>query len=540
MGWARLSLQAAEGTGYNLSASELAAGLALMGHRVVYLSSGMRYSLVPGMRIVRTETWRGVECFDLINSPNLSPSAANFRNPLMESSSAKQSRLVVDFLRRHNADLVHSHSLEGQGLDLIGAIKDAGMGVVVTLHNYWHLCPQVDLLHDEHELCLDYDGGRRCEGCLSADRPATKRLKRAVIRSIERIVGPKQTELFKHKSKRLMRRVRSIETNEVSEASTRRVRLDPELALGHTVSGVGDGTVDHGFAPGDRTPRKPVRLHIDENERCVQARDVHLRVLNSYGRRRLAGVGALNRADRVTPPSEFNARLHEAMGVEAERIQVVRYGQPHFDQINRRARRSPFYDRVPWEAASATRPLRFGFFGTVRPNKGLEVLLRAIEGLEPAVRRRCQFVIRASGGDWPMRRRMSKYPEVNFLGGYDLIQLIAAGGEYDVGILPHIWFDNSPLVMWEHLHAGKPVIAARLGGAADTIKPIDTDPPGNGVFFAGGCPDELAERITQFATGAIEIPTARQIHEVSTLTTYPEHVREVDAIYQDILNCSKA
>jgi len=118
--------------------------------------------------------------------------------------------------------------------------------------------------------------------------------------------------------------------------------------------------------------------------------------------------------------------------------------------------------------------------------------------------------------------------------------LIAAGGEYDVGILPHIWFDNSPLVMWEHLHAGKPVIAAKLGGAADTIKPIDSDPPGNGVFFAGGCADELAQRITQFATGEIAIPSAKQIHDASTLTTYPEHVREVDSIYHEILSRSKA
>jgi len=532
LGWARLALQAAEGTGYNLNASELAAGLAMMGHRVVYLSSGIRYSIIPGMRIKHRESWRGVECYELINSPNLSPSAANFRNPLREEKSPKQSLAVVQFLQEQGVEIVHTHSLEGQGLDLIREIKAAGMKAVVTLHNYWHVCPQVDLIHNEHELCFDYQGGERCIGCLDEPKPGIKKFKRIAMRTAERVLGPKQAELIKLKSKRLLTRSANGAAEEPGIIS-RNAHPDPEIAKGHDASGNPDGTIEHRFADSQpKVVREPVCLDRDANEKFINNSDTHLVVLNDYGKRRSAGIEALNAADLVTPPSEFNAKLHMSMGVDESKLRVVRYGQPHFDQINRKARRSPFYDKVPWDAKSATRPLRFGFFGTVRPNKGLEVLVRAIEELDVDVRKRCQFVIRAHGGDWAFRKRMAKYPEVNFLGGYDLIQLIAASGEYDIGVLPHIWFDNSPLVMWEHLHAGKAVIAARLGGAADTIKPID----GNGLFFPGGCPDELANRITQFVTGEITIPTAKQIHDATTLTSYPEHVATVDAIYQDLFN----
>ncbi len=536
LGWARLALQAAEGTGYNLNASELAAGLALMGHRVLYLSSGIQYSLIPGMRIRPRETWRGVECHELINSPNLSPSAANFQNPRRETESRKQSELVVSFLQEQGVELVHSHSLEGQGLDLIAAIKAAGIPVVVTLHNYWHVCPQVDLIHSEHELCFDYEGGRRCVGCLDESKPGVRKLKRIAMRIAERSLGPKQAELIKLKSRRMIRQ--ALRGDDTPGIVGRQSKPDTQLALGHETAGRMDTAIEYIIesAPG-KAPRAPVPLPMDANEKFLENKDVHLRVLNDYGRRRVAGIEALAAADLVTPPSDFNARLHASMGLSPAKLRVVPYGQPHFDQINRRARRSPYYEHSPWRAETASRPLRFGFFGTVRPNKGLEVLVRAIELLDADTRKRCQFVIRAHGGDWPFRKRMAKFPEVNFLGGYDLIQLVAAAGEYDVGVLPHIWFDNSPLVMWEHLHAGKMILAARLGGAADTITPLDNPHghPGNGLFFPGGQPEKLAERITQLIRGEFAIPSPSDVHKATKLTSYPEHVTTVDAIYSELL-----
>ncbi len=536
LGWARLALQASEGTGYNLNASELASGLALMGHRVLYLSSGIQYSLIPGMRIRPRETWRGIECHELVNSPNLSPSAANFRNPRRETESRKQSELVVSFLQAQGVELVHSHSLEGQGLDLVSAIKGVGIPVVVTLHNYWHVCPQVDLIHNEHELCFDYEGGRRCVGCLNESGPHVRKLKRIAMRIAERSLGPKQAELIKLKTRRVIRKSRNGE--ETPGVIQRQAKPGSELALGHDIAGRSDTLIEQSFvAESAKGTRQPVSLPNDANERFVESREVHLRVLNDYGRRRIAGIESLLAADLVTPPSQFNAQLHASMGLDPSKLRVVPYGQPHFDQINRRARRSPFYDSSPWDASNATRPLRFGFFGTVRPNKGLEVLVRAIEHLDTETRKKCQFVLRAHGGDWPFRKRMARYPEVNFLGGYDLIQLIAAAGEYDVGILPHIWFDNSPLVMWEHLHAGKMIIAARLGGAADTITPLDNPhgQPGNGLFFPGGQPEKLADRITQLVRGEIAIPSPSDVHKATRLMSYPEHVTTVDAIYSELL-----
>ena len=540
LGWARLALQAAEGTGYNLSASELAAGLAMMGHSVVYLSSGMAYSPLPGVRVRHREHWRGIACYEVVNSPNLSPSAANFRNVANEIECPALTDRVVGFLETHRIQVVHAHSLEGFGLDLPARIVESRRKLVITPHNYWFACPQVDLLHREHELCRDYEGGARCAGCLPADPPGVKKLKRIANRAGERSLGPKQTELIRLKTKRLLAGLRGSGEAELPGRVERNPLPTAEVAAGHAVSPDDEGLIHHGFANGRQdSSQEPVALTMNENELFTASGGVHRRVVNEYGRRRAAGIAALSSAHLITPPSEFNMELHASMGVPRERIRVVRYGQPHFDQINRRARRSPFYEQKPWDHDSSRRPLRFGFFGTTRPNKGLEVLVRAIPLLDRDVRQRCQFIIRAQGQDWPFRKRMAAYPEVNFLGGYDLLQLIGAGGEYDIGILPHVWFDNSPLVMWEHLHAGKMVIAARLGGAADTIRSLDDGPIGNGLFFAGGRPDDLARQITRVVTGEVAVPSAAEVHSASTLTSYPEHVTEMDEIYHSLVNRSE-
>ena len=189
LGWARLSFQGTQGSGYNLSASELAAGLAMSGHSVFYLASGRRYNLIPGMYISATELWRGVRCFDLVNSLNLSPASYNFLNTRQETACPPQTSIVLRWLVQHKIDVVHVHSLEGFSLDLIGAIRESGRPVVVTPHNYWYACPQVDLMVGERHLCMDYEGGKACTTCLKGRNPRGHRLKRRIGQSLERIVG---------------------------------------------------------------------------------------------------------------------------------------------------------------------------------------------------------------------------------------------------------------------------------------------------------------------------------------------------------------
>lgn len=543
LGWARLAAQGREGSGYNLSASELATGLALSGHEVFYLRSGMHYTPFPrGPRVKETETWRGIRCFSLWNSRNLSPASTNFRNMAQEASSPRDNAAVLAWLREVRAQVVHVHSLEGFALDLIAAVRDAGVAVVVTTHNYHYGCPQVDLLHAERECCLDYAGGERCVGCLAAPEPGKARRNRAILQSVERLVGPELTHALRRTAELGRARLTRAEAPNAPLAADQ-IKPDPEISRGFDAGdATHPGTFEHGL---EVVPRDKVaelgRAPADANEVFERSRAVHLRVVNEYGRRRAQGIAALNAASLVTPPSAFMCRAYEAMGVEAAKLRHVRLGQPHFDQINRRAQRSPFYDTRPWDPATAHRPLRVAFWGTTRNNKGFGVLAQAIERLPRGVRQRCQFIVHAGGGDWGYRKALSRYPEVSFAGGYDLVQLVAGAGEYDVAVLPHIWFENSPLVMLEHLHAGKFIISSRLGGPVDWICEPGSEHAeangglGNGLFFPGGDDGALARCLERVARGEVVLPSPREVHAASLLWSYPQHVAEVEEIYREVL-----
>jgi hypothetical protein len=532
LGWARLAFQATQGSGYNLSASELGAGLAMSGHTVFYLASGRRYSLRPWQHIAYTERWRGIDCYDLYNSPNLSPASYNFRNMERERSCASQNRHILNWLSEHRIEVVHIHSLEGFALDLIAAIRASGRPVIITPHNYWFVCPQVDLMHQEVRICDDYAGGQRCETCLRSKAAWKTFAKRRFGQTFERIVGLEAAGIIRKGVSEIPARLREIRGRSPADLPNAR-GADPEAARGFDVSrSAADGTVCHNLGPDRRDEvRRPLgEAHLDHNERFLAA-DHHLAVLNNYGRRRLAGIEALNQASLVIPPSDFVRRVYVRMGLREERSRVVRLGQPHFDQINRRTRRSPFYSVRPWDPERAHRPLRFAFLGAMRPSKGIDIFARAIELLPHEVRQRCQFLFRALGFDWPLRRRLSRFPEVSFAGGYDLLQLIGAAGDYDVGILPHVWFENSPLVLLEHLHAGKFVICSRLGGPVEWVVP-----PKNGLLVAGGHADQLARAIEDLAEGRVTIPSPREIHEATPiLQSYPGHVQEVAAVYAEVL-----
>jgi hypothetical protein len=538
VGWARLPNQGREGSGYNLSASELASGLALSGHTVLGLSCGVRYSLIPGIRIRKGEDWRNIACYEIVNSPHLAPAVANFPNAPREVASTPLTSHVISWLDEHDIQIVHVHSLEGYTLDLIGAIEASGRPVVVTLHNYWFVCPQVDLFYNDTGVCDDYKGGTRCTTCVTARPPAREKLKRRILQTASTLGGPRAALLIKLSAKAVADRVSAADND--SNNGRRTAPANPELPSAFDVStDPFEGRIEHNLQPAPNEDVKdPGRMRPDENERFLGA-DHHLTVLNDYARRRIAGVEALNAASLVTAPSDYLRRAHESLGVAPDRTRTVRLGQPHFDQIHRRAKRSPYYDVRPW-SPSDSGPLRLGFFGTTRANKGFEVLVRAIDRLPRNVRQRCQFQLHVQGWDWPYKRRLARYPEVSYAGGYDLYQLIGAGAEYHVGILTHIWLENSPLVLLEHLHAGRFVISSRLGGPPEWIVEPGASadhPLGNGLMFPGGHDDALAESITRIVSGDVVVPSPAEVHAATDhLQSYPGHVTEFESIYRALLD----
>jgi len=89
---------------------------------------------------------------------------ARFRNPRIEGSFAA-------YLDRARPDLVHFQHLFKLSGALIAVAREMGFPTVVTLHDYWFLCDNGQLLQPGLRLCQGPRGGLRCPGCAEVTMP---------------------------------------------------------------------------------------------------------------------------------------------------------------------------------------------------------------------------------------------------------------------------------------------------------------------------------------------------------------------------------
>jgi glycosyltransferase involved in cell wall biosynthesis len=72
--------------------------------------------------------------------------------------------------RAAGLDLVHVHHASGWGLGVLGALARASIPAVMTLHDFWALCPRGQMLRTDGEVCTRATP-ERCAPCLARTWP---------------------------------------------------------------------------------------------------------------------------------------------------------------------------------------------------------------------------------------------------------------------------------------------------------------------------------------------------------------------------------
>jgi glycosyltransferase involved in cell wall biosynthesis len=178
----------------------------------------------------------------------------------------------------------------------------------------------------------------------------------------------------------------------------------------------------------------------------------------------------LSVVDEFTVPSRFMIDRYSAWGLDAARITLVTNGQPDYSEsrvvLNKREKHN-----------------RFGFFGQLVDNKGVWLLLRAVQQLR--AEGFTDFVVEINGDNLQFASEARRTEIETFLnkenelppgerivffnGSYSVDQLRQRMGRVDWCVVPSVWWEIFGLVISEAWMFKRPVIASNVGGPAERI-----------------------------------------------------------------------
>lgn len=541
--WAPIWKGAHVGGGVNGYLSNLGPALRAQGHEVTYVFGGLLYTDQPiGCFSRRHDDFHGIRVIEVINSPVLAPSASQFREPMAEVHSPELVDEFVRLLELIEPDLVHWHNIEGFSIGCVDACKAVGAQVVYSLHNYHTLCSQVTLCKSNQTPCLNFKAGHDCSTCIQAPDPYSEKARRieryandqndtltrlqaglqeSVANLKHELSWPKRVFTTTVNVYRNFRAIKQAETNPAAlHAPGSPTTTREDLAVG---SSQGESNwklslpilsaeqIDHEY---EQTAGKPL-----DN---IPKRDPSSgKMLGVHARRRAAMVAMLNRCDRVLAVSDFVRLKYEAEGVAPDRITTMRIGTSLAD-LRPARRKNP--DRGG--------PVRIVFLGYNHFNKGLPLLLAAMQGMTGEDLRRIGLSIYAPGVQTigpEFRRLCPPLAELNIRDRYETSELEQILTSHDLCYVGSSWWDPLPQTALESLVFGTPVLGAEAGGIPEAVHDGK-----NGFLFRANDPHSLRLRLLDVIEkkGTPSWPT-----QFTALKTISSHAHELTSLYSSL--CSQ-
>jgi len=228
----------------------------------------------------------------------------------------------------------------------------------------------------------------------------------------------------------------------------------------------------------------------------------------------------MNQINKVLVPTNLMGKILNQNGLNKARIQFQQYGinlEP-FNEIDFNRRNSE--------------KLRIGFIGALYEHKGAHLLIEAICSLPENVALELKIYGNLNQSPEYSERLKSIAGEdirIKFCGTFPNNEIGVILSEVDVLVVPSIWYENTPLVIYSAQAAKCPVIATNLGGMSEVI-----EDKVNGLLFEKGNVKELAKAINSLAEDrALLNKLANNAKEPKSIS---EYVSELECYYRKIVN----
>lgn len=225
----------------------------------------------------------------------------------------------------------------------------------------------------------------------------------------------------------------------------------------------------------------------------------------------------MNMLDRVIVPTRLMEDMLVLNGLQPDKVVFSRFG---IRTIAPEAHKPDMSGR-----------LRIGFIGGLSEHKGVHLLISAVRLLPRTAL--LELKIYGRPDIYPeyfamLQRLADADDRICFCGTFPNEQIGNVFAELDMLVVPSIWYENTPLVIYSAQAAGCPVIASNLGGMAEVVEHEK-----NGLLFKAGDVVGLAASIGR-VTDDREL-----LHKLAANAVKPksisEYVSELLSIYDDVL-----
>jgi len=240
--------------------------------------------------------------------------------------------------------------------------------------------------------------------------------------------------------------------------------------------------------------------------------------VKAFAQRHLYMREQINRIDRVMVPTRLMGKILKKHGLKEQNICYAPYGM-NLENLQ------------PTGKRETLDILRLGYIGTLWEHKGAHVLIEAITSLDPSVK--VELKIYGDQEQYPdyvkkIKQLAGADTRIHFCGTFPNQEIARIFSDLDVLVVPSLWYENTPLVIYTAQALGCPVIASDLDGMTEAIHHGD-----NGLIFRPGNSAELAQAILklyknrnllQEISGRARRPTSKQ-----------EYALQIESVYREIL-----
>ncbi len=197
----------------------------------------------------------------------------------------------------------------------------------------------------------------------------------------------------------------------------------------------------------------------------------------AVNRRLHTNMGRLNGLKRIMAPTKLMTEVLVRHGVNPRLIVQAVYGIEHAAAQTNKLAKTPSQ-------------LRVGFIGTLGPHKGCHVLIEAFNALPPGT---ASLHIYGSPVDFPdyatqLLTLAGDTNGIEFRGTFPNAQIGDVLADFDVLVVPSMWYENTPLVLHSAAASRLPVVASDLPGLAEAVTQNV-----NGLLFERGSAKALAD-----------------------------------------------